>query len=369
MYKRVLCILIICLAFVFAEDIEDKQRELQSIQEQLNNQQKLLQETRRRERATLRDLYVTNRKIKVVQENLSYSQRRLLQHTQELNKTQAELSKTTEEYHTHRAMFAKRIREIYKAQDLGILQLFFSRKSFSDLMNDSFYYRKIMEYDLATMQHMTILQYEMSRRQLSLRYQKELIEKTHKSIQQQKRIYEIQAGQQRVIYSNLRAKRHEYERTVAALLQNSREIETMIKQMLRNRQSIGHGTGRFDWPCRGPITSYYGMRRHPIFRITRMHTGLDIAAPMSADIKAADGGTVVFSGWWGGYGKAIIIDHGQGMFTVYGHMSRLYATKGTEVRKHTVIGSVGSTGYSTGPHCHFEIRRNGETVDPMKYLP
>jgi murein DD-endopeptidase MepM/ murein hydrolase activator NlpD len=78
---------------------------------------------------------------------------------------------------------------------------------------------------------------------------------------------------------------------------------------------------------------------------------------------------VIFSGWWGGYGRAVIIDHGHGFSTVYAHLSRAYVRKGQRIDKHEVLGLSGSTGYSTGPHLHFEVRRNGETQDPMRYLP
>jgi murein DD-endopeptidase MepM/ murein hydrolase activator NlpD len=83
---------------------------------------------------------------------------------------------------------------------------------------------------------------------------------------------------------------------------------------------------------------------------------------------AADGGVVIFSGWWGGYGKAIIIDHGRGYTTVYGHMSRTYLDKGDKVDQRQVVGLVGTTGYSTGPHLHFEIRKGGKTMNPMEFL-
>ena len=99
-----------------------------------------------------------------------------------------------------------------------------------------------------------------------------------------------------------------------------------------------------------------------------MHTGIDIAAPYGKPIAGADSGEVIYSGWWDGYGKAVVIDHGRGYTTVYGHMSRIYMQTGQKVEKNQVIGLVGSTGFSTGPHLHFEIRYNGKPVDPLAYL-
>jgi murein DD-endopeptidase MepM/ murein hydrolase activator NlpD len=115
-------------------------------------------------------------------------------------------------------------------------------------------------------------------------------------------------------------------------------------------------------PVGGPITSGFGPRWG------RMHQGIDIGAPTGTPIHAADGGTVVTAGWLGGYGNAVIIDHGGGRATLYGHQSRLGVGVGQSVGRSAVIGYVGSTGNSTGPHLHFEVRINGVPHNPLNYL-
>ena len=122
-------------------------------------------------------------------------------------------------------------------------------------------------------------------------------------------------------------------------------------------------TGSFKWPFWGTITSRFG------YRGRGFHTGLDIAGPKGSAIVAADGGTVTFSGWKGGYGNCLIIDHGNGKQTLYGHCSSLIVSSGTKVAKGQMIARVGSTGNSTGPHLHFEVIINGKQVNPISYLP
>lgn len=111
------------------------------------------------------------------------------------------------------------------------------------------------------------------------------------------------------------------------------------------------------------------MRLHPIFHDWRMHTGVDIAAPTGAKFVAAESGKVIVaSNNYGGYGKCVMIDHGGGIVTLYGHCSALYVSVGQYVTKGSTIAAVGSTGWSTGPHAHFEVRKNGAYVDPVPYI-
>jgi murein DD-endopeptidase MepM/ murein hydrolase activator NlpD len=122
------------------------------------------------------------------------------------------------------------------------------------------------------------------------------------------------------------------------------------------------GTGTFSYPARGSITSRYGMRWG------RRHTGIDIAAPYGSAVKAAEGGEVIWVGYEGGYGKLIKIDHGANYVSYYGHLSKYYVNVGDKVYKGQKIGAVGNTGNSTGPHVHFEIRKNGVVQNPLNYL-
>jgi len=124
----------------------------------------------------------------------------------------------------------------------------------------------------------------------------------------------------------------------------------------------------FRSPLGGRLSSFFGNRKHPIFNNTRFHNGLDIAAPHGTLIGAARDGVVISSGWNGGYGKAVTIDHGDGYKTLYGHMSVIYAKPGQSVKAGKIIGRVGSTGLSTGPHLHFTLWKNGKLLNPMDIL-
>ena len=121
-------------------------------------------------------------------------------------------------------------------------------------------------------------------------------------------------------------------------------------------------------PASSRITSQYGYRIHPVYKTKKFHSGIDIGAPYGVDILAAADGTVTLATTNGGYGKCVIINHGSGITTLYGHNSTLLVSVGNKVTKGQVIAKAGSTGVPTGPHLHFEVRVNGSTTDPMQYL-
>jgi murein DD-endopeptidase MepM/ murein hydrolase activator NlpD len=145
-----------------------------------------------------------------------------------------------------------------------------------------------------------------------------------------------------------------------------------IASLLRGGASHGSGkyAGTFTWPTPGytHVSSPFGMRMHPILHVRKMHTGIDIHVPYGARIVAAGNGTVIYAGVRGGYGNCTMIDHGNGLVTVYAHQSRILVRSGQRVTAGQAIGKVGSTGLSTGPHLHFEVRVNGTPVNPLNYL-
>ena len=141
----------------------------------------------------------------------------------------------------------------------------------------------------------------------------------------------------------------------------------IVKLMDKSSPFVG---GEFAWPCPSShyITSSFGNRLHPILKTWKYHTGVDIGASSGKDILAAASGKVLMATTYGGYGNCVMIDHGGGIVTLYGHASRLCVSNGAVVKRGDVIAKVGSTGRSTGPHLHFEVRKDGAYVDPMSYF-
>ena len=128
------------------------------------------------------------------------------------------------------------------------------------------------------------------------------------------------------------------------------------------------GSGIFIWPVNGPITSPFGYRIHPVLGRRIFHSGIDIGVDYGTPVHAAAAGVVVEADWMGGYGNAVLIDHGNGLSTIYGHNTSLTVSAGQTVSQGQIIAYSGATGMATGPHVHFEVRLNGTPVNPMNYL-
>jgi murein DD-endopeptidase MepM/ murein hydrolase activator NlpD len=182
-------------------------------------------------------------------------------------------------------------------------------------------------------------------------------------------LQEVEAARsaKRAVLTSIEKSQAAWSRQEDQLLADSDRITTLLKKT-KSATPTKAGEGVLSWPVPGPVTSGFGYRIHPIFHLRRLHTGIDLDGETGDSIKASAAGTVIFVGWRGGYGKCIIIDHGGGLATLYAHQSAILASVGQVVKRGSVIGKVGSTGYSTGPHLHFEVRVNGTPVDPMGYL-
>ncbi|MDQ1375613.1 MAG: hypothetical protein QOJ09_2951 [Actinomycetota bacterium] len=178
-----------------------------------------------------------------------------------------------------------------------------------------------------------------------------------------------QEQQKAALVDQVRSRRQEFETQIAQLKAESNAITSFLRGVQKGQGPAISGKGIFASPIPGAaITSGFGPRVHPIYGDVRMHTGIDFRASVGTPVRAAGTGTIVFAGWRGGYGNAVIIDHGNSLATLYGHLSAINVGVGQRVTKGQVIARAGSTGLSTGPHLHFEVRANGVPVNPMGYL-
>lgn len=176
------------------------------------------------------------------------------------------------------------------------------------------------------------------------------------------------ATEQRLL-AQVQAKRGDYERRVSQLERESNEIAALLRRRQASQRVTPSGRGVLAYPLASPVvTSSFGYRIHPIYGNQRLHAGIDFRAPTGTAVYAAGAGVVAYAGWMRGYGNTVVIDHGGALATLYAHNSKLTVVTGETVTRQERIALAGSTGNSTGPHVHFEVRVNGAPVNPLSYL-
>lgn len=263
-------------------------------------------------------------------------------------------------------ILSARVRDIYKNGQISYIDVLFGANDFSDFITRMELLKRVIRHDfnlIAAIQEERTL---ILAKRAELEKDKALLEDLMAQAEEQQRRVEAKKEEKEWLLDQAVNDREMAERVYQELLQASREVEQMIR---RSRYAdSGRATGAMMWPIIGEITSEYGWRVHPIFGTSKYHSGLDIAGDYGMDVVAADGGTVIYAGWISGYGNAVIIDHGGGLSTLYAHNDSLVVSEGQIVSKGQLIAYCGSTGYSTGPHVHFEVRINGEPTSPYDYL-
>lgn len=285
----------------------------------------------------------------------------------------------------HDDLLKHRLVDVYEHGDTGYLSVLLASRSFSDFVERWEDLRLLIAANQRAVKARRTAEKKVSTAQAGL-------ESTQAALQQQ-------AEAQRRARSQLNALAQERQNLVAVADSQRRQVATEVNaieglsateeaqlealiverqrelaaQRAAARRAAGivgteSAPGILSWPVSGTITSPYGYRQNPFGGAPDFHPGLDIAAPMGTTVTAAASGTVISAGWYGGYGNFILIDNGGGMATGYGHLSQIFVSNGQQIQKGQAIGAVGSTGHSTGPHLHFEVRLNGKTTDPAAYL-
>ena len=264
----------------------------------------------------------------------------------------------------------KRIRAIYIHGQLNYLEVIMGSKNFSDFANRLELLKRVIRSDYNLIQDIRVRQEQIQAKMNELSLQKQELEKLATEATKAQQAIEMKRAEQQAVMDSAKAQRDAAEQMEQDLIASSERI----RQQIQARQGGGMepqviGSGILGYPCSGPITSPFGYRIHSIFGTTIYHSGIDIGVDEGTPVHAADSGVVIYSGsGLTGYGNVVIIDHGNGLSTLYAHNSALLVSEGESVSKGQVVAYSGMTGYATGPHVHFEVRVNGSPTDPMGYL-
>lgn len=369
----------------YANDLDDQVQDLQgqidSSRLEQENWQQVIEDVSAKLKQIQADLDAANARLQSIRSRQAEINAQIVQTQNEIVKMEAYLK-------TRQNVLNRRVRAIYMHGQLNYLEVILGANSFSDFANRVELLKRVIRSDYNLI--------------LEIQKQKAAIEAKKAQLEEDKRQLDALAAEAEKTQQEIAAKKAEQQKVLDAAKSNKAaaaqmeqdlnaqlaSVRNLIQQRLAAAEAARQaaqqassdeggggsddnyvqGTGAMGWPCSGPITSPFGYRTHPIFGTTIFHAGIDIGVDYGTPIHAADSGVVVYSGWISGYGNAVIIDHGGGISTLYGHNQSLAVSEGQSVSKGSVIAYAGSTGNSTGPHCHFEVDVNGSPVNPMGYL-
>ena len=377
MKKRLLVsLLIACLtvtgcmwSVAFADDLDDQMANVEQEKAEVSTEMAEMKE----------EIEAAKEDVEAIQDDIDKKQDEISETAGEIETLKVEMSEREEGLN-------ERLRAMYKNGSIGYLEILLGSGSISEFLNNVEMIQRIYKNDQETLATMEEQHGVLEGKQVKLETEKaELDEQRAEEAAKQAELEESQAELQ----ARLEALNAEADAITAeiqarqAALEAQREEER--RQQEQQQQESGDDSessesgggqtyedydgGTMGWPCDSRlITSEFGFRIHPLTGIWTGHTGIDIGCNMYAPIYAAEAGTVILAEEYGGYGNAIVIDHGNGLTTLYGHNEELYVSVGQQVSRGETIAGAGSTGWSTGPHLHFEVRVNGDYVDPMGYF-
>ena len=365
--KKILIILIFfavffntCCSIDAVQDLETKKKQTRA---KINHLQWL-------ERLETNKLYKNQQKLENAANTLQQSKSEIISVQKELNGMQEQLDRAAAEYTKLNNILATHIRKVFKTQRKAFFELLITSDDINMLVDRIYFQKIILKDDYIQMAAAKQKAQEIAMLKYNIEARKRNLERSVASINTQQTYIQKAIAKNEDMINKLRTDRVAYQKAERELAKQSASIGSYINRTAKDTDvQVASG---FIKPIQGRITSPFGWRTHPIFNSKSFHSGVDIGGPNLGAIKASNSGKVIYSGWYGGYGKVVILEHGvvngKPMTTLYAHMNSIAVSNGQRVAKGQTIGYEGTTGYSTGPHCHFEVRVNGQPNNPLNYI-
>lgn len=369
--RRIAALLLLLFALASASVSADE------LEERLQNIQSRMEEERGRANEADSQVQTISEQLRVLQSELDRAEAEYAEVRRQLDETEEKIAENTvflaeaeKKLDRRMQVLSRRVRDIYINGQISYIDVLFGARDFNDLLTRLDLLKRVIQHDFNLIVAVKQERALILAKRAELERDKASIEVLERQADEKRQAVDESRARKQAVLDKAVNDRDTAERAYQELLEASRQVQALIRQSQYRvpQGASGKSTGTMIWPIQGVITSEYGWRTHPIFGTSKYHSGLDIAGDYGMPILAADGGVVIYAGWISGYGNAVIIDHGGGITTLYGHNDSLTVVEGQSVAQGQQIANCGSTGYSTGPHCHFEVREGGSPVSPYNYL-
>ena len=316
-------------------------------------------------------LYKNQQKLEQASNTLQHSKNQYSSLEAQLSQMERDLNTSIAEFNKANVDMRKRIRQVYKNQRTGMFQLILTAKDLNTLLDVVYFEKIVLKKNYAQILAVRARSQRIAMMKRDVEAKKVALAQSIQEINSQQRNIKFAIAMNQSMINKYKTDRKTYERAERELARQSASIQSMIARN-RGGSTVKITSTGFMRPIGGRITSPFGWRTHPIFNSRTFHSGVDIAGPNHGSVHASNSGKVIYAGWYGGYGKVVILDHGvvngRPTTTLYAHMSSIRVGQGQFVHKGDVVGYEGTTGYSTGPHVHFEVRINGKPNNPLNYI-
>ena len=355
---------------VYAENITGLQEQSNEITQALNETNNRLQAVQEEISTNMQQLQELDNQIAQSQEEINKINSQVGEIISQISENEQKLAKTQKEYDNIQGTLNTRLIQIYETPKLHFLQVLLESKSVTDFLSTYYAMKELAEYDAQLLETVKKQKQDIETTKQILAEKKKQVTESKQVQQKKNQVLENTKTMRNYYISKLTTEEQALQAQIDEFNQQVATIEAEIKLLALNSISEDYIGGAMRWPVPGytNITSQFGMRVHPITGAFKLHTGVDVSAPIGAGFVAAANGIVSKATFNTAYGNMVIIDHGGGVQTLYAHGSEIIAQVGQTVEAGTEVLKVGSTGYSTGPHAHFEIRINGQTVNPLEFL-
>jgi len=351
--------------FGFSYAAKASQKDLSNVNNEISNTQKKLNEGKSVEIKLNKDISSLENQINQTQNDINNLKGNIDATQAKINEALAQLAQVEAEMAIQNQQLSSRLRIMYKNGGVGVLDVILGSDSISDFMTNMDMVQRIYESDKEVLKAMET-QYAI------IAAQKEYLVNLQAQLEIDRQEEATKQNALQADKSQVAVKKSEVSQNNKALQEQINALYAEANRLTREIQSLQRGGnysgGIMSWPVQGRISSPFGYRTHPILKTRELHTGIDIAARSGTTVVAANKGTVIKSSWNNSYGNLLMIDHGGSIVTLYAHNSSLLVSVGDVVSKGQAVSKVGSTGMSTGPHLHFEVRVNGQYKNPMNWL-
>lgn len=364
------------ISVAYADNLSDLQKQQKELENSIKGYKNKINDVKEEKQSIYSQITKLENQIHTVENQLESLNNQIESKNNSIAIKTEELNRAIEEFGDYKDLYGQRLRTMYMSGTAGYLEIILSSVSFSDFISRIDIVKRIMDHDSNILVNMKEKQENIETQRSELEDEKTRLVGLKQQASSKKNELNVASRENKDLYTKLAKNQKELEKALDAEIKESKEIESAIKAILaaQKNSNLAYNGQRYNILKNSEAgktiraTSLFGNRYHPVLKVYKLHTGIDYGVPTGTPVHAMADGEVIIATYSSGYGNYVVINHGSGISTLYAHNSKLLVKVGDKVKGGEIISKSGNTGYSTGPHLHFEVRKNGTPINPEPYV-